>query len=37
MVKEQFKMESVKFLKIRDVKSPSRAFIYDAGIDFYVS
>jgi len=24
------------FLKIRDVKSPSRAYEYDAGIDFYV-
>lgn len=30
------KVEFIKFLKIRDVKSPSRAFTYDAGIDFYV-
>lgn len=30
------KLEPIKFLKIRDVKSPSRAFTYDAGIDFYV-
>lgn len=27
---------SIKFLKIRDVKSPSRANEFDAGIDFYV-
>lgn len=27
---------SIKFLKTRDVKSPSRANKYDAGIDFYV-
>ena len=27
---------SIKFLKIRDVKSPSRANSTDAGIDFYV-
>jgi len=27
---------SIKFLKIREVKSPSRANKYDAGIDFYV-
>lgn len=26
----------IKFLKTRDVKSPSRANRYDAGIDFYV-
>ena len=26
----------IKFLKVRDVKSPSRANKYDAGIDFYV-
>ena len=26
----------IKFLKVRDVKSPSRANRYDAGIDFYV-
>jgi len=26
----------IKFLKVRDVKSPSRANAYDAGIDFYV-
>jgi dUTPase len=29
-------IESIKFLKTRDVKSPSRANKYDAGIDFYV-
>lgn len=28
--------ESIKFLKVRDVKSPFRAFQYDAGIDFFV-
>jgi dUTPase len=28
--------EQIKFLKVRDVKSPSRANRYDAGIDFYV-
>ena len=28
--------ESIKFLKTRPVKSPSRANKYDAGIDFYV-
>lgn len=28
--------EKIKFLKVRDVKSPSRAYEYDAGIDFYV-
>jgi len=28
--------DTVKFLKIRDVKSPSRAYDFDAGIDFYV-
>jgi len=28
--------ETIKFLKIRKVKSPSRANFYDAGIDFYV-
>jgi len=28
--------DTVKFLKIRDVKSPDRANQYDAGIDFYV-
>jgi dUTPase len=27
---------SIKFLKIRDVKSPTRAYEFDAGIDFYV-
>jgi dUTPase len=27
---------TIQFLKIRDVKSPSRAYDYDAGIDFYV-
>lgn len=26
----------IKFLKIREVKSPTRAYQYDAGIDFYV-
>jgi dUTP pyrophosphatase len=26
----------IKFLKVRDVKSPNRANEYDAGIDFYV-
>ena len=29
-------MAKIKFLKIRDVKSPTRAYEYDAGIDFYV-
>lgn len=29
-------IEKIKFLKTRDVKSPSRANKYDAGIDFYV-
>ena len=29
-------MAKIKFLKIRDVKSPTRAYQYDAGIDFYV-
>jgi len=29
-------MSNIKFLKIRDVKSPSRANSSDAGIDFYV-
>ena len=29
-------MSTIKFLKTRDVKSPSRANKYDAGIDFYV-
>ncbi|MCK9446416.1 hypothetical protein M0Q50_05955 [bacterium] len=29
-------MEEIKFCKIREVKSPSRAYKYDAGIDFYV-
>ena len=29
-------MDTIKFLKIRDVKSPSRANKFDAGIDFYV-
>jgi len=29
-------MDSIKFLKTREVKSPSRANQYDAGIDFYV-
>ena len=28
--------DKIKFLKIRDVKSPSRANQYDAGIDFFV-
>jgi deoxyuridine 5'-triphosphate nucleotidohydrolase len=28
--------ESIKFLKTREVKSPSRSNQYDAGIDFYV-
>jgi dUTPase len=28
--------ETIKFLKTRDVKSPSRANQFDAGIDFYV-
>jgi len=28
--------ESISFLKVRKVKSPSRAFEFDAGIDFYV-
>lgn len=28
--------EQIKFLKVRDVKSPSRAYEFDAGIDFYV-
>lgn len=28
--------EQIKFLKIRDVKSPTRAYEFDAGIDFYV-
>jgi len=28
--------ETIKFLKIRDVKSPSRANQFDAGIDFYI-
>ena len=27
---------NIKFLKIRDVKSPTRAYEFDAGIDFYV-
>lgn len=30
------KKDTIKFLKVRDVKSPSRAFEFDAGIDFYV-
>jgi dUTP pyrophosphatase len=29
-------IDIIKFLKTRDVKSPSRANKYDAGIDFYV-
>jgi dUTPase len=29
-------IDTIKFLKTRDVKSPSRANEYDAGIDFYV-
>lgn len=29
-------IETIKFLKTRSVKSPSRANKYDAGIDFYV-
>jgi dUTPase len=28
--------EKIKFLKVRKVKSPSRAYEFDAGIDFYV-
>jgi dUTPase len=28
--------EQIKFLKIRDVKPPTRAYEFDAGIDFYV-
>jgi dUTPase len=28
--------DTIKFLKIRDVKSPTRAYEFDAGIDFYV-
>jgi dUTPase len=28
--------ETIKFLKVREVKTPSRANPYDAGIDFYV-
>jgi dUTPase len=28
--------DTIKFLKIRDVKSPSRAHDFDAGIDFFV-
>ncbi|HUS49809.1 MAG TPA: hypothetical protein VMZ91_06570 [Candidatus Paceibacterota bacterium] len=28
--------DTIKFLKVRNVKSPSRANRYDAGIDFYV-
>ena len=28
--------DTIKFLKTRDVKSPSRANAFDAGIDFYV-
>lgn len=28
--------DTIKFLKIRDVKSPGRAYDFDAGIDFYV-
>lgn len=28
--------DTIKFLKIRDVKSPTRAHEFDAGIDFYV-
>ena len=27
---------AIKFLKVRDVKSPTRAYEFDAGIDFYV-
>lgn len=29
-------MSTIKFLKTRDVKSPSRANKHDAGIDFYI-
>ncbi len=29
-------MDKIKFLKIRDVKSPTRAFKFDAGIDFFI-
>ncbi len=28
--------QTLRFCKIRDVESPSRAHQYDAGIDFYV-
>jgi dUTP pyrophosphatase len=28
--------DTIKFLKVREVKSPSRANKYDAGVDFYV-
>ena len=28
--------DTIKFLKVRDVKSPGRAYDFDAGIDFYV-
>jgi len=28
--------EKIKFLKIREVKSPTRAYEFDAGIDFYI-
>jgi len=28
--------DTIKFLKVRDVKSPSRSNAYDAGIDFYI-
>lgn len=30
------KKNTIKFLKTREVKSPTRAFEFDAGIDFYV-
>jgi dUTPase len=30
------KAETIKFLKVRKVKSPTRAFEFDAGIDFFV-
>jgi dUTPase len=28
--------DKIKFLKVRDVKSPTRAYEFDAGIDFYI-
>jgi hypothetical protein len=29
-------VEVIKFLKVRDVKSPNRSYTYDAGMDFFV-